>query len=279
MPPVGTTVGSWFPTGYYGHVRSKPRGDYVCEYRQLAKPQPPCKFVARSLISDDVHPFSVHDNRNSFLSDAVYFEQGMGRKRTPGKGPIFKQDFYAWMPLQKELSRSLPHLSTYQCCFSKDGVQQLLVHPPKTYPEKSDTTYHYTYDENCPHKDGVKQVAQPSLRLNTLARGRTAIRRPPRPRESVASCLNWHRGPRVLRPSVETDLTHLPYVPAPPQTAKPEDTPTVSFLQSHPQGSKSEVLSSQVVWSQPAPPPQAENPQTVCPPLVPSETECLETAT
>lgn len=39
-----------YPTGYYGHFRSKSRADFVCEYRQLARPVPPKKFVVRSKV-------------------------------------------------------------------------------------------------------------------------------------------------------------------------------------------------------------------------------------
>ena len=40
-----------FPSGYYGHFRSKSRNDFVCEYRQLARPQPPDKFLNRAKVS------------------------------------------------------------------------------------------------------------------------------------------------------------------------------------------------------------------------------------
>ncbi|GFR75708.1 hypothetical protein ElyMa_002195100 [Elysia marginata] len=71
------STGSWFPSGYYGHYRSKTRTDFVNEYRQLAKPQPPRRFIHRSSQPVVSHLFSTHDNRNSFMCDASYFAQVM----------------------------------------------------------------------------------------------------------------------------------------------------------------------------------------------------------
>ncbi|ESO99720.1 hypothetical protein LOTGIDRAFT_173558 [Lottia gigantea] len=68
-------VGSWFPSGYHGHFRNKSRNDFVCEYRILAKPQPPEKFLRRSMVPRSNNVFSHHDNRHSFMNDAMIFEQ------------------------------------------------------------------------------------------------------------------------------------------------------------------------------------------------------------
>lgn len=39
-----------FPSGYYGHFRSKSRNDFVNEYRQQAKPSPPEKFTRKLTV-------------------------------------------------------------------------------------------------------------------------------------------------------------------------------------------------------------------------------------
>ena len=38
-------------SGYYGHYRSRIRNDFMNEYRQRAKPQPPQKYLDRSKVS------------------------------------------------------------------------------------------------------------------------------------------------------------------------------------------------------------------------------------
>ncbi|XP_025106888.1 uncharacterized protein LOC112571805 [Pomacea canaliculata] len=228
----GEIVGSWFPSGYYGHFRSKSRNDFVCEYRQLAKPQPPNKFFVRSRQPSARHLFSHHDNRQSFLSDALYFEQGLGRKRSPGKAYSFKPDFYTWIPIQKEIESSRPLVSTYKLDFTNNGVKQLLVRRPKTsFEGPPTTTYRYTHGTAAPNHEELQAIASPALALSAAHRLTRAKSARPACRETVASCLSWYR-PAVPAATTTTDFytSHpsqslpdppLLHVPAPPSTAPP----------------------------------------------------------
>ncbi|XP_076447943.1 ciliary microtubule inner protein 7-like [Babylonia areolata] len=225
MPMASEIVGSWFPTGYYGHFRSKSRNDFVCEYRQLAKPPPPDKFLRRSKEPCARHVFSTHDNRNSFMTDALYFEQGLGRKRSPTKAYSFKPDFYTWMPIKDEIERSRPEVSTYQLDFSarKGSVKQLLVKRPKTSFEGTPTTtYRYVHGEMAPNREEIRGTASGALQLTAHSRLHRAKTARPACRDTVASCLSWYR-PKVPAATAVTDFSqhHVQHVPAPPQTAPP----------------------------------------------------------
>ncbi|XP_076469591.1 ciliary microtubule inner protein 7-like [Babylonia areolata] len=219
------TVGSWFPTGYHGHYRSKPRADFLCEYRQLARPEPPDKFIARSLSNR--HSFTKHDNRETFLNDAIIFGKGLGRKRSEKYAPVFNQDFYTWLPLQKEIRASLPNLSTYQttftprCCLPvpQPIVRSRLTEQSHEADQNGTTIYHSEFGVNCPHSRQVWQRAHPALALSTTNRENSARRNPHQPRESVASCLNWHHPRKTSQPqAADTSGLHLPHVPASPRS-------------------------------------------------------------
>jgi len=77
--------GSWFPTGYHGHFRSKSRQEFTIPYREKAKPPPPTKFLNRSSARSTDHLFSRHDNRNvhsSTMGDLeMHFSHGLGRRK------------------------------------------------------------------------------------------------------------------------------------------------------------------------------------------------------
>ncbi|KAL8563765.1 hypothetical protein ACOMHN_058280 [Nucella lapillus] len=221
MPMATEIMGSWFPSGYYGHFRSKSRNDFVCEYRQLAKPPPPDKFLRRSREPCNRHVFSTHDNRNSFMTDALYFEQGLGRKRSPQKAYSFKPDFYTWMPIKEQIERARPEVSTYQLDFAKSGVKQILVKRPKTSFEGTPTTtYRYVHGQEAPNREEISSMANSAVQLtahNRLHRAKTAR---PACRDTVASCLTWYR-PKVPAATTVTDFNQMQYVPVPPQTAPP----------------------------------------------------------
>lgn len=117
MPPQETiATGSWFPTGYYGHHRSKPRHDLYQEFRRTARPIPPKRFITWVRKSPDVHNFSHHDNKHSFPTDASYFDTGLGRRRGDEKFTKFRPDLIHWMPHAKELRGMIP-ASSYRSDF------------------------------------------------------------------------------------------------------------------------------------------------------------------
>lgn len=223
MPTSSEIVGSWFPTGYYGHFRSKSRPDFLCEYRQLAKPQPPDRFIRRSMKPCSSHVFSYHDNRHAFLGDAVVFEQGLGRRRDSTRSYDFKPDFYTWLPHKEEVERGRPLVSTYKLDFSKNGKSQLFTKRPVTSFEHQSgiTTYRYAHGTAAPNREEIRAQATPTLVLGFHQRDMMGLRAASRAnRDTVASCLSWYR-PQVPQATATTDFSCVQHVPAPPPTAPP----------------------------------------------------------
>ncbi|XP_072025305.1 uncharacterized protein [Amphiura filiformis] len=125
--------GTWYPSSFHGHFRSKHRNDFVNEYRQQAKPSPPGKFVRR-LTSASTHTvLSHHDNRFSFLNTVTSFQDGLGKKKVDSNiKSKFIPDFIAWVPHKKEISQSGPLESVYKDTFresesSRNPYPQILV--------------------------------------------------------------------------------------------------------------------------------------------------------
>ncbi|XP_075039637.1 ciliary microtubule inner protein 7 isoform X2 [Mixophyes fleayi] len=95
-----------------------------------AKPPPPTAFVQRMKENPAKHIFSRHENRHIFPSSVYSFENGLGKKK------ILKSreshNFTHWLPLEEEMKRQRPLLSTYRTDFwtldEKTGkAPQLLV--------------------------------------------------------------------------------------------------------------------------------------------------------
>ncbi|XP_022299315.2 ciliary microtubule inner protein 7-like [Crassostrea virginica] len=233
-------VGSWFPSGYYGHFRSKTRNDFVCEYRQLAKPQPPNKFLNRSKQPTARHVFSNHDNRESFLNDALYFEQGLGRKRAPNKAYSFKQDFITWMPEREYIQKTQrPLVSTYKTDFkTSQKVPQIFVQkPPSSFDGVCTTSYRYAHGSETanPNRQVINAMNNEALKLSLLNRKNRALSARGPVRETVATCMNWYDPARerpktaVLKnqssPAATQTTTLQPQPPSQPPPAKVEAPP------------------------------------------------------
>ncbi|XP_075688525.1 ciliary microtubule inner protein 7 [Rhinoderma darwinii] len=129
MPEAIT--GSWYPSGFHGHSRSHIRNDICQEYRMEAKPPPPKAFTQRITEHPTKHIFSRHDNRHIFLSSVFSFENGLGKKKLLKHRE--SHNFTHWRPLEEELKRQRPLISTYRTDFwRKDDetgkvVPQILV--------------------------------------------------------------------------------------------------------------------------------------------------------
>nr|KAG5711285.1 hypothetical protein BaRGS_005982 [Batillaria attramentaria] len=113
------------------------------------------------------HVFSIHDNRQAFLNDAVVFEGGLGRRRVPKEEYTFKPDFYTWMPLKEEIERSRPLVSTYKLDFNKNGKKQMWVKRPMTSFENQPciTTYRYAHGKMAPNREEIVSQAMPTMKL------------------------------------------------------------------------------------------------------------------
>lgn len=248
------TVGSWFPSGYHGHFRSKTRPDFICEYRQLARPQPPDKFYNRAKQPVRKHVFSHHDNRQAFLNDALIFQQGLGRRRVPNSTYNFKQDFITWMPEREFVERSRPLTSTYKVDFmTKTAKNQLIVQRPITSFEGIPTTsYRYAHCDEAPNKKTIDAMNNTALKLSFLNRKEKPMsNKHNQGRESVATCLTWvsyksERKSEPVRPTIPAATQTTVYEPHPPTTQKPP-SPT------------SPPITVQQAWQAPdAPPPMSD---------------------
>jgi len=205
------SVGSWFPSGYHGHYRSRVRTDYVNEYRQLAKPQPPMRFIHRSSQPSATHKFSLHDNRNSNMSDASYFAQGLGKKRHPDRSSTFDPDFMAWTPNRHRHNTGRPLTSTYRRDFrlEEQNIQKIVKRPKTSFDLNLTTTYRTCHGPDSPNKDLINAMNNESLMLTAVSRQRQAKMRPSDRRETVASCMSWYR-PRVVPAATATsDFNHI----------------------------------------------------------------------
>ncbi|XP_048403398.1 uncharacterized protein C3orf84-like isoform X4 [Stegostoma tigrinum] len=117
---AGAITGSWFPTGFHGHARSKSRNDVFQEYRQRAKPPPPEKLINRLRENPLKHNFSKHDSRQVFHDSATYLENSnaISRAKTAfGRRSEFKKDFMSWIPIQTDSQQQWPLISTYKADF------------------------------------------------------------------------------------------------------------------------------------------------------------------
>ncbi|XP_058844825.1 uncharacterized protein C3orf84-like isoform X1 [Acipenser ruthenus] len=209
----GEVTGTWFPSGFYGHYLSKKRNDFIQEYRLEARPFPPERLVQRSKENPRKHVFSKHDNRQLFLSDATYFENGLGRfkvKSAISQAARFKPDFITWAPQKDEIARSGPGLSTYQTSFTQNQPPQApnkLIVPRITMPELPAmyvTSYNHTYRHSQPNpsvntdiltgkvvtwplaKEATFAYTQPHRCLNKKQTSSVPL--------TVSDCLLWQTG-------------------------------------------------------------------------------------
>ncbi|OAF71873.1 hypothetical protein A3Q56_00371 [Intoshia linei] len=173
-----------FQSGYHGHHRSKSRVDIHDTYRHKSKPIPPYLFEKRSATASRCrnrdYIFSKHDNRHSFLSDATYFETGLGRRRfqkTQKKSPIEWSQIYNIS--NKPTLLNINH--------NKDFIMSVYT---ETFPPKK---YHRKYFTPIETKFDKKMVSMYDLMFdksnyNVTPKGKKQVHRS---KESVAKCLIW----------------------------------------------------------------------------------------
>ncbi|ELU02546.1 hypothetical protein CAPTEDRAFT_196725 [Capitella teleta] len=220
-----------YNSGYHGHFRSKSRTDFYCEYRTLAKPPPPKVFNKRMTNTAATHMFSKHDNRHSFMDDALYFEQGMGRKRIKSRcSSRFNPDLLTWMPLKRETDAAPPKKSVYKRDFRNAMTAippEMLVQPPMTSFDDQQpvtTSYRYAHGTDHPNKALLSVM---SNRVLSSGSATNRIARPPKQKETVGSCMNWITA--ECKPRVP-DATPM-YVPhPPPPTAAPSKPLRNNFM-------------------------------------------------
>ncbi|XP_067908043.1 uncharacterized protein C3orf84-like isoform X1 [Heterodontus francisci] len=230
---AGAITGSWFPTGFHGHARSKSRNDIFQEYRQQAKPPPPEKLIKRLRESPLKHNFSKHDSQRVFHNSATYMENRkvISRAKTAhGRSSEFKKDLISWIPIQTEKQQQWPLISTYQADFwhhrnpqsTAVMIPQLLVprvrrlitaaHPRS---EMMQTTYRQFYSHSQPNPNVHTNVFTGEVQSVPMEKEATFVYLNPKPKPAsatwrarsslsqcytVADCLSW--------PSAQTDATN-----------------------------------------------------------------------
>ncbi|KAM4022521.1 ciliary microtubule inner protein 7 isoform 3-T4 [Anomaloglossus baeobatrachus] len=183
-----------------------------------AKPPPPKAFTQRIREQPTKHIFSRHDNRHIFPSSVFSFENGLGKKKLLKYRESY--NFTHWTPLDAELKRQRPLISTYQTDFwRKDGetgkvVPQILVPRVSRATSAScsglTTTYRHML-RSC----GDLQASQNSITTDiTLISNKTRAgtsgvsllraMSAPYKRLTVSDCLVWHSPDNVKTESAQS---------------------------------------------------------------------------
>ncbi|XP_072276749.1 ciliary microtubule inner protein 7 [Pyxicephalus adspersus] len=200
MPAAIT--GSWFPSGFHGHFRSHIRNDICQEYRMAARPLPPKAFAQRIKETPNKHIFSRHDNRHIFPSSVFSFENGLGKKKLLQHRESC--NFIYWKPLEEELKKQRPPISTYRTDFwrlddNSGNAPQLLV--PRLNRATSASCFVTTYRDMMRSHSNLKSSEHSALTNNqqilnntraetegvSLKRAKSA----PFNRLTVSDCLVW----------------------------------------------------------------------------------------
>ncbi|XP_072137031.1 ciliary microtubule inner protein 7-like isoform X4 [Mobula birostris] len=196
---AGAITGSWFPTGYHGHARSKSRNDIFQEYRLQAKPHPPEKLLKRL------------GNKGKYRT-----------KSALGGSSEFKKDLISWIPTQSEGQQEWPIISTYQADFwhhrnpqsTAVMIPQLLVPRVRqlitvTNPrvETMQTTYRQFYSHCQPNPNVHTNIYTGIVQRMPMEKEATFVYVNPRPKLAngrsrprsslsecftVADCLSWN---------------------------------------------------------------------------------------
>ncbi|XP_038668575.1 uncharacterized protein C3orf84-like [Scyliorhinus canicula] len=230
---AGAITGTWFPTGFHGHTRSKSRNDIFQEYRQQAKPPPPEKLIRRLRESPLKHNFSKHDSQRVFHDSATYLENSKTKCRAKtafGRSSEFKKDLISWIPIQTERQQQWPLISTYKADFwhhrnpqsTAVMIPQLLV--PRVRPlitvahprsEIMQTTYRQFYGHCQPNPNVHTNVFTGEVQSTPMEKEATFVYVNPKPKTAsgkwratsllsqgttVADCLSW--------PGPKTDTAH-----------------------------------------------------------------------
>ncbi|KAM9324401.1 ciliary microtubule inner protein 7 [Gastrophryne carolinensis] len=201
MPQAIT--GSWFPTSFHGHFRSHLRNDICQEYRMAARPKPPEAFTQRMKENPAKHTFSRHDNRHIFPSSVFSFENGLGKKKLLQHRESY--NFIYWKPLEEELKRQRPLISTYRTEFwrlnDEPGKVPQVLSPWLTRATSTSCSGMTTYRDmmrnhvnlhtsNHLTMTGAPQTynSRAGINENLLRRAKSA----PCNRIGVSDCLVWH---------------------------------------------------------------------------------------
>lgn len=217
-------AGSWFPSGFHGHYRSHFRNDICQEYRMAARPTPPKAFVQRTKDNPTKHTFSRHDNRHVLPNCVFSFENGLGKKKLLQHRESY--NFTYWKPLEEELRRQRPLISTYRTDFWRvdddpGRPPQLLVpHLSRatsalcsevtTYRDMMRSHVHLKSSEH-PTLTDVPQISN-NTRAGTEGISLRRAKSAPYNRLTVSDCLVWCAPETAKQESVQNIGTHKGYL-------------------------------------------------------------------
>ncbi|CAF0719257.1 unnamed protein product [Rotaria sp. Silwood1] len=218
-------VGSWFPSGYYGHFRARSRADLCNYFRQLARPTPPKKFLDRQKAEATTHAFSRHDNRFKFESDPLVrgTQTGFGKRKaqTNIRGE-FDPLFVSWIPKNVDPKAFVDDvkITSYADEYNHDATaphilaEVQLVQPiindnekaatlPSSPPEI--TVYASTYRHGQPDPEQSKQIRRETFERFLTTRTRLVEQQRNQRSTSVASCLVWNNIHDDKKPPISND--------------------------------------------------------------------------
>lgn len=227
------------PMGFHGHNRAKSRIEFSNFYRQLAKPTPPNKFMARQNADVLRHSFSHHDNRQAYLNDPMLFGDGFGKKKIDSVNKSkWKPDFIAWQQTDPSIALAAPCRSIYQRDFA--STQELnrwsspLVHaslaagsvpPPPPPPQSrlltgrqafdnnSMSVYKVNYSHGEPTGDHSKEIREETYyRFISKNRAKSCISDDTR-RANVASCLVWNDRRQLTQANINPNTKIIEPIP------------------------------------------------------------------
>ncbi|CAF3316348.1 unnamed protein product [Rotaria sp. Silwood2] len=194
-------IGSWFPTGYYGHFRAKSRIDLCNDFRQFARPSPPKKFLDRQNSDATSHMFSQHDNRSKFECDPLVrsTQIGFGRRKSQtnvqGK---FDPFFISWIPENVDRNNYIDDIKTtsYANDFNSDLTSSQILFNAQPIDSSSSSNelsvYSTVFNHGQPDEQQAKQIHQETFqRYSATLTRRSQIQHNERS-TNVASCLVWN---------------------------------------------------------------------------------------
>ncbi|UJR22598.1 hypothetical protein I4U23_025642 [Adineta vaga] len=223
------TPGAWFPTGYYGHFRAKPRIDLSNSFRQLARPNPPKIFIERQTSAATTHKFSDHDNRHKYEADPLIrgAQTGIGRRRSKSRASgVFDPFLIGWLPKDADRKTYVDEIkiSSYANDYSHDSIPSSLtttfdvssmnptlskslpdIQQTKPSSSKECSIYQAGFSHGQPDAEHSKKIREETFqRYAGTAIRRAQIRQIDRS-TNVATCLAWNSADSDVSTTTKTN--------------------------------------------------------------------------
>ena len=140
---------------------------------------------------------------------------------------MFDPNFMAWHSYRTDARKGRPMTSTYRQDFRLETptIQLLIQRPRTSFDNVPSTMYRTVHGTDSPNREFINAMNNEALMITAVHRQQQAKLKKSERRETVASCLTWHR-PRVPEPTQHTCYDHIDMraaVPHPPTQPKPTD--------------------------------------------------------